>query len=452
MPVLTRSKTKTNPTPERTDTNGSDQPEVPEAKYIQVKVCPELKTMEISPELIKIPSVYIKENKLENVHIFIKRHKSAIQIIKNLKNLKYKGLPKIIIIGNDVRQINDVKDRQTIINDYHVLPTAGHAGVNRTLNTIEQKFYWPKMKQDIRNFIKSCELCQKNKNLPTNRTPMIVTTTANTAFEKIYLDLVGPLIPDHEDNKYILTTQCELTKFITATPIKDKSASVVAKAFVEKVVLSFGVPHTIATDRGTEFMSSVFKNVCELLKIEKMNSTAYHHQSIGALENSHKTLGNFLRIYANNKILEWSSWMPYFQFAFNTTCHSETNYTPFELVFGKQCRLPSNLTDVSNIQPIYNLEDYNRILQFKLQTLQSEVRNKLLASKQKRCLDYNINKIHIKCNPNELVLIKQETGTKLESKFSGPFSVVRDLEPNVEINVNGKIETIHKDRIKKFNQ
>lgn len=92
------------------------------------------------------------------MHIIIKRSKSALYIIENLKNLNLKGIPKITIIGDDVKEIKDGKDRTTIINDYHILPTAGHAGINRTLHTIQQKFYWPNMKQDIRKFIKSCEL------------------------------------------------------------------------------------------------------------------------------------------------------------------------------------------------------------------------------------------------------------------------------------------------------
>lgn len=71
---------------------------------------------------------------------------------------------------------------------------------------------------------------------------MIVTTTASSAFEKKYLDLVGPLLTSFNRFQYILTTQCELTKFITVTPITSKSSEVIAKAFVENVILNYGVP------------------------------------------------------------------------------------------------------------------------------------------------------------------------------------------------------------------
>ena len=106
---------------------------------------------------------------------------------------------------------------------------------------------------------------------------------------------------------YILSTQCELSKYIVACPLVSKSSSEVAKAFVENIVLKYGVPSTIATDRGAEFISSTMS---KLLKINKLNSTAYHHESIGALENTHKNLGAFLRIQTENHPEAWSSWSP----------------------------------------------------------------------------------------------------------------------------------------------
>lgn len=85
-------------------------------------------------------------------------------IIQNLKNIHKKGIPKVIIIGDEIREITDNKQKQIIINDYHVLPTAGqHAGIQRTLRTIQKRYLWKNMRKDIAEFISRCELCQKNK-------------------------------------------------------------------------------------------------------------------------------------------------------------------------------------------------------------------------------------------------------------------------------------------------
>jgi len=68
----------------------------------------------------------------------------------------------------------------------------------------------------------------------------------------------------------------------------------IARAFVEEIILKFGIPQTILTDQGSNFMSEVFRNVCKLLKIKKIKCTAYHPQTNGALERTHRVLVEYL--------------------------------------------------------------------------------------------------------------------------------------------------------------
>ena len=257
-------------------------------------------------------------NGKSNGYLIIESEKSAQYLIKNIKEIK--GIPKMIIIGDQIQEITDDTLKNIIINDHHLLPTAGHAGIKRTLNTIRLRYYWKDMGKDIEKFIKSCKQCQLNKQ-EHSKIPMTITTTARKAFDKIYLDFVDPLLKSN-GFEYILTTQCELSKFITATPLENKRTETVAKPFVQSVILKYSVPGTIASDRGTEFMSQLFTRVANSLKINKLNSTAYHHQSIGALKNTQKVLGNYLRIQCNGKRLEWPEWKPFYEFFYNNTVHS----------------------------------------------------------------------------------------------------------------------------------
>ena len=171
---------------------------------------------------------------------------------------------------------------------------------------IKKYFFWEKLKEDVCRFVSKCDDCQRYKHSKTHVEPLTVTTTASSAFQKIYLDLVGPLNQDNDDNRYILTLQCELTKFVTAYPIKNKEAETVARSFVNNFILNFGIPTDIVTDQGTEFLAKVFKESAKILGINQISSTAYHHQTLGSLENTHKNLGAFLltqttkyRTYAN---------------------------------------------------------------------------------------------------------------------------------------------------------
>ncbi|KAH9633903.1 hypothetical protein HF086_009716 [Spodoptera exigua] len=277
------------------------------------------------------------------------------------------------------------------------------------------------LEEDIKNYVQKCEKCQKEKYSRYTKEPMTITTTATEAFQKIFMDVVGPLERDEENFSYILTIQCELTKYIEAYPMKTKSTKEVAEKFVNNFILRFGIPEIIATDRGTEFISTTFQEVCNLLHINKLTSTAYHHQSIGALENSHKSLGTYLRIQTDNHSGHWSKWIAYWCFAYNTSVHTETKFTPFELVFGKQANLPSNLT--IHPEPIYNHESYPLELKYRLQLSQTEARENLIKSKMIRKIKYDKNCNPVVYKPNDKVLIKNENRNKLTSIYSGPYIV-----------------------------
>lgn len=165
---------------------------------------------------------------------------------------------------------------------------------------------------------------------------------------------------------------------------------------------------------------------------------------------SYKNLNAFLRIQIDSHPETWSSWLPFWSFAYNTTVHAETKFTPYELVFGKKCSLPSNLT--LDLEPLYNYDHYPCELKYRLQLSQKEARNNLIQSKENRKIicDKYTKPIHY--NVNDLVLLKNETGNKLSDLYSGPYKVVKDRLPNVEIIKNGKNELVHKNRTKLYIQ
>lgn len=351
--------------------------------------------------------------------------------------------PNIIIIQSAIL-VTDEKEKNKILNDFHIGKTAGHVGINRMFNTIRKYHYWKGMKADVESFVNKCILCKKAKHHNPVKQPLTVTTTANHAMEKLFLDLVGPLPTDHHGREYILTVQCELSKYIIAEPISNKRADTVAKAFIENVILKHGVPMTIATDRGTEFIAQVMKDVAELLGIEKLTSTAYHHESIGALENAHKTLGNFLRVSINDKPFTWSEWIPFWTFMYNTTVHSSHNYTPFELMYGRKCNLPSTIQTTP--EPLYNFSDYAKELKYRMQVAHRDVNEKLLRNKTTLSnKSVEKGKVIIFEKGQKVFLRKHDT-TKLDMINEGPYEVIQDLGPNILIKKKDKIEAVHKNR------
>ena len=91
----------------------------------------------------------------------------------------------------------------------------------------------------------------------------------------------------------------------------------------------------IKTDMGTEFRNSVIAELCQLLEIKHNISTAYHHETVGAVERSHRVLNEYLRSFLNGHLNDWDTFAYYFQFLYNTTKHDGllNKYSPYEIVF-----------------------------------------------------------------------------------------------------------------------
>lgn len=208
-----------------------------------------------------------------------------------------------------VNTIYSEEEKRNILKEFHGNPLGGHQGVSRTIKRIKQRHTWKNLKSDVKEYIKLCNSCQINKSSNHNiQQPMVVSTTAMRTFEKDFLDIIGPVETSLKGNSFILTIQDDLSKYSTAVPLQNHTTNTIAQAFIEHFVCLYGIPDSIITDQGREFMSKVFTACCKLLKIEKINTTAYHPQSNGALERPHRTLAEYLRHYVEDKKQNFSQY------------------------------------------------------------------------------------------------------------------------------------------------
>jgi hypothetical protein len=134
--------------------------------------------------------------------------------------------------------------------------------------------------------------------------------------------------------------------------------------FVEKIVLKFGIPQTILTDQGSNFLSDLLTNICKLLQIKKIKTTAYHPQSNGALECTHRVLIEYLRCFILEDQTNWDKWISYATFVFNTTSHTATGFTPHERMFGRKPNIPGILQNeppMCNTYMIITSRNYSHV-------------------------------------------------------------------------------------------
>lgn len=309
------------------------------------------------------------------------------------------------------------------------------------------------MQQDIKNYLKTCQSCQVNKtNRKPNKNPMEITTTSENPFDKIYLDIVGPLPLTLNGNKYILTIQDDLTKFSYAYPCENHESVTIANNLV-KFISIFGIPSSILTDLGTDFNSSLMKDVVKLLQIKHLNTTPYHPQTNGALERSHSTLKDYLKHFINREQTNWDEYVHLAMYAYNTNIHNTTKFMPFQLIFGRDPRLPSSIVQSPEFK--YTYDNYYDNLKHQLNKSFQIARENIDKSKTNSKTHYDAKtKIH-EYNIGDLVYLennanKKGISKKLSPNWLGPYKIIEIYKnQNVLLKIKNKNSRVHSNRIKR---
>ena len=369
-----------------------------------------------------------------------------------VQNSNADALSRIGTLAKESSEIDEIDPdmKAKILQENHESILGGHRGMNKTYVAIKRYCQWPNMKREVEEYVKKCAKCQLNKTLrPKGKAAMEITTTARHPFEKCALDIVGPMTETMSGNKHILTFQDDFSKCIVAIPIPQQDTETSAKEFV----LKFSAPAQILTDQGSDFLSDIYKNTCKLLKIKKIQTTAFYPESNGSLERSHRVLVEYLRHYVREHQTNWDKWIPYAVYVYNTMVHTTTAYTPFELVYGFRSEVLSALRETPSVQ--YNYENYLTELRGRLQLAHEVARQKLISSKEKSKEYYDKGSEPFEFQIGQRVLLFDETvqrgrSKKLSSQYVGPYEVLAVEGINVTIRKGRITQKVHVNRIRPF--
>jgi hypothetical protein len=230
----------------------------------------------------------------------------------------------------------------TLLKQYHDGPCGGHLGHNKTYEKIKKKYFWPHMYTDIYQYIVSCEFCERKKttrqyqNLPIGSIPF-----PSQPFECLTIDILGPL-PETEinHNKYILVVVDYFTRWPFAFPMSNARARTIATIMVERIFCEHGFPASLLSDRGSQFLSELMLAILHIFRVKKLNTSSYHPQTNGVTERFNQTLTSMLTHYTNQNQTNWDQYLPYVLFAYRTSAHSTTSYSPFYLLYGREAAYP----------------------------------------------------------------------------------------------------------------
>ena len=334
--------------------------------------------------------------------------------------------------------------RPEILNLAQDTPMSGHLGINKTYHKILNQFYWPGLKSDVSQFCKSCHTCQMvgkpNQTIPKAHLQPI--PAFDEPFSRIIIDCVGPLPKTKSGHEYLLTIMCASTRFPEAIPLRNIKTNNIVRALV-KFFTSVGLPKSVQSDQGSNFMSGIFQQVMHELGITQYKSSPYHPESQGALKRFHQTLKNTIRSYCFDTENDWDEGIHLLLFAARESVQESLGFSPFELVFGHTVCGPLKLLKekfLSNNDSSLNLLQYVSDFKDRLSKACEAAWTNLKSAQRKMKRWYDENANERKFMPGDRVLaLLPVPGKPLQASYYGPYTVDKQIsDVNYIVNTPGR--------------
>ena len=282
--------------------------------------------------------------------------------------------------------------RKEMIKKMHVLLT--HAGAEKVMKYITDNYDMYNLKEEVKETIRHCEPCQRTKTITTKTKEDTIRLTAKEPWEKIYIDICGPLQETFRKKKYIIAIIDQYSKYISLSAVSKQDDETVKDTIMTKWILKFGAPKEIHMDCGKVFESKRIAEMAIATGTKLCFSSPYHHNTNGIIERQFRTIRDYINCsIQDRKIKDWAMILPDIEFTLNATFQKTIGRSPAEIVFGKKI----------NREHWYSQRDETQ--EEKKETEQTER----------------------KFNIGDEVLVKVELRSKDKERYEGPYRIIQKV-------------------------
>ena len=247
------------------------------------------------------------------------------------------------------------------------------------------------------------------------------------------MDFITHLPKTRRGHTAIFVVVDRLSKLVHLIPTVDTaSAEDVARLFIDNIFALHGMPKRIVSDRDTRFTGTFWSSMCDLWKVDRQLSTAYHPQTDGQTERTNRTLEDMLRHWCSPAQDDWDDYLKLAEFACNNATHASTGETPFMLTFGQHPYTPASLFRLDAQGKLRNPAAnqfaagmLEKVQKAKESLVAAQARQRCFADQRRRAVTYKIGQ-YVKLSTAHLA--QRAKGTpKLHPKYVGPFQVTAQL-------------------------
>lgn len=198
-----------------------------------------------------------------------------------------------------------------------------HHGRDATQRLLKKRYFWPSMLNDVREYIKQCDACQKVNPASLKVIPTLHSVTVpKQVFKQIGVDIMS--LPEVDNMKYVIVAIDYFSKWSEARALSDKSAETVARFLYDEIICRHGCPLIHITDQGREFLNKLISELFHLTGTKQRVTTAYHPQANGLVERQNRTIKNCLLKVLRDNNKKWPYILQGVLFAHRTAQHTST--------------------------------------------------------------------------------------------------------------------------------
>ncbi|GKC34620.1 RNA-directed DNA polymerase [Tanacetum coccineum] len=326
--------------------------------------------------------------------------------------------------------------RIQLIKEVHARGLGAHLGQDKTIASVESRFYWPQLKRDVGAFVKRCVACQERKVKAQNTGLCMSLPVPESPWVDISMDFVLglPHTQQGADSVFVVVDRfSKMAHFITCKKTSD--AAHIVMLFFQEVVRLHVVPKSITSEWDSKFLAHFWLTLWRRLGTSLNFSSTTHPQTDGQTEVVNRTLGNMIRCLCGEKPKLWDVSLAQAEFAYNSVVHSSTGFSPFEVMYKTS---PRHVVDLVDLPGKKNIQA-NRMVE-EVQATHEVVRANITEAnaKYKFAADKHRRKKLFQVGDEVMVFLRKErfsirTYSKLEPKKYGPYKILRKINDNAYV-------------------
>lgn len=236
--------------------------------------------------------------------------------------------------GNEWKYVVPKHLRAQILCENHDSPMSAHQGIDKTFERIRKDYFWPRMFLDITEYVNSCPTCQKTKVSQKRAVGLLGGRIFEYPWCVVCTDVME--FPRSRNGfTHLVVYQDLFTKWIELSPIRAANGKNITATFDDLILTRWGAPRVLLSDNGREYINKLLQNLADEYNIFHSKTPPYHAQA-NPTERVNRSLKTMIVAFLGQDHRDWDVHVKEFRFAYNTSTHSSTKYSPAFLNFGRE--------------------------------------------------------------------------------------------------------------------